>query len=155
MSLDRTFILRDSQQLMAVSVVIAANWKAMAASEHPLAVHVYEHKDKRTLEANALMWVRLGEIAEQAWVGGRQYAADLWHEFCKEKFLPDEAGPTKRTRKGYRKYDYLPNGRRDLVGSTTLLTTFGMHEYMEQLTAYGAGELGVMFSATPREMAGM
>ena len=126
----------------------------MAAAEHPMAVRLFEHKDKRTLEQQALLWIRLGEIAAQAWVDGRQYADVTWHEHAKREFLPDEEGPTKRSRKGYRKWDINPmTGEQVLIGSTTQLTTFGMSEYMDQLLAFGSGELGVHFSATPREMA--
>ncbi len=125
----------------------------MADDGHVLAVRLYEYKDQRTLEQQGLMWIRLGEIAAQAWVGGRQYPDDVWHEHAKREFLPDEEGPTKRARKGYRKWDYLPNMDRVLVGSTTGLTTFGMAEYMTQILAYGSTELGVHFAPTPREMA--
>jgi hypothetical protein len=126
----------------------------MQAAGHPLAVRIYEHKDRRTLEQQSLMWIRLGEVAAQAWVGGRQYADVTWHEHCKREFLPDEDGPSKRCRKGYRKWDINPmTGERVLIGSTTQLTTFGMSEYMTQLEAWGSDELGVRFSATPREAA--
>lgn len=133
--------------------VMQANWEAMAKAGHPMAVRLYEHKDSRTLEQQSLMWIRLGEVEKQAWVDGRQFADETWHEHFKREFLPDEVGPTKSCRKGYRKWSHLPSGERVLVGSTTQLTTFGMAEYMTQLMACGAGTLGVRFSATPAEMA--
>lgn len=154
MSLDRTIILNTPQQCQQVAALISGNWLEMHSAGHPLAVRIYEHKDRRTLEQQSLMWIRLGEVAVQAWVGGRQYADVTWHEHCKREFLPDEDGPTKRCRKGYRKWDINPmTGERVLIGSTTQLTTFGMSEYMTQLEAWGSGELGVRFSATPREAA--
>lgn len=155
MSLDRTIILVGEQQAKAAISFISQNWAAMAAAEHPMAVRLYEHKDRRTLEQQSLMWIRLGEIAGQAWVGGRQFSDDVWHIHFKREFLPDEEGPTKRCRKGYAKWALMPSGERELIGSTTQLTTFGMAEYMTQIMAYGAGDLGVRFAPTPREAMGL
>lgn len=154
MSVERTFVLVGEPQFKAALAVVGANWQAMAADGHPLAMRIYEHKERRTLEQQALMWIRLDEIASQAWVDGRQYSDVVWHEQMKREFLPDELGPTKRCRKGYVKWQIMPSGDRALLGSTTQLTTFGMAEYMTQLMAYGAGELGVQFAATPNEMRG-
>lgn len=155
MSLDRTIVLVGEQQAAAAAALIASNWRPMADAEHPLAIRLYEHKDDATREQRALLWIRYGEIAAQAWVGGRQFSDEVWHEFFKREFLPDETGPSKRCRKGYRKWDYLPNGEKALVGSTELLTTFGKAEYLEQVMAYGATEFGVRYAPTPREMAAM
>lgn len=153
MSLDRTFVLDGDERVEAAGRFVAANWRAMDTAGHPMAIRCYEHKERRTLEQQSLMWIRLGEIADQAWVGGRQFSAEVWHEHFKREFLPDEDGPTKHCRKGYSKWAVMPNGDRTLIGSTTQLTTAGMGEYMEQLQAYGAGELGVRFAPTPAEAA--
>lgn len=155
MTLDRTIILVSEPQFNLAVAVIGKNWEAMASSGHPMAVKLFEHKERRTLEQQALMWIRLEDIATQAWLGGRQFSAEVWHIHFKREFLPDEEGPTKRCRKGYRKWAILPSGEREMIGTTTQLTTFGMAEYMTQLMAYGAGELGVHFSPTPRETLGM
>lgn len=149
--LDKTFVLGNESAWAWAMGMIESNWRAMAASGHPMAVRIYEHKDQRTLQQQALMWIRLEEIAVQAWVDGRQYADETWHEQMKKEYLPNEEGPTKRCRRGYRKYTILPDGERRLIGSTTQLTTFGMAEYMEKLMAFGAS-LGVRFAPTPREM---
>ena len=153
MSLDRTFVLDNELRAEAAARFIASNWRAMNEAGHPMALRCYEHKERRTLEQQSLMWIRLGEISEQAWVGGRQFSAEVWHEWAKSEYLPDEIGPTKRCRKGYVKWAVMPSGERTLIGSTTQLTTFGMAEYMEQLQAYGASELGVRFAPTPAEAA--
>jgi len=111
----------------------------------------------RSLDANALYWVRLGEIAEQAWVQGRQYLPEVWAEYFKRAFLPDESiyGAEELQRRvkdidRYRKWDIAPDGSRLLTGSTTQLTAFGFSEYLQQVEAYGAS-LGVQFSARPGE----
>lgn len=151
MSIDRTIILDTGTQRNVAMSMIELNWLPMANADHPMAVRIYEHKDKRTRDQNSLMWIRLAEIEHQAWLSGRQFSADVWHEHFKREYLPDEIGPTKSCRKGYRKWDILPSGDRALVGSTTGLTTFGMSEYMTKLMACGA-DLGVRYSATPEEL---
>jgi hypothetical protein len=113
--------------------------------ERPLEVIIREEQKSRSLSANALMWAGpLNDIANQAWVHGRQYSALIWHEYFKEKFLPDFPDP-KQVKEGYKKYEETPDGRRVLVGSTNKLTKHGFSLYIENIYAYGA-DLGVRFS---------
>lgn len=109
-------------------------------------------KRARSPSQNALMWgARLKEISEQAWVAGKQFSADTWHEFLKREYLPEgneeDFARLVKNPDTYRKWDWLPNGERRLAGSTTELTTLGMTRYMEQVEAYCAQELGVQFSS--------
>jgi len=160
MSLDKTIVIDNGGRLDFVIKLLTDNWRQMAEAGHKIAVRIYEHKEKRTLEQQALMWIRLGEIARQAWVRDedsgelRLYSAEVWHEKMKMDYLPEEVGPTLRCRKGYRKWMLLPGGGRVMAGSTTQLTVTGMAEYLTQIMAYGASEHAVHFSATPSELAG-
>lgn len=111
-----------------------------------------EPEKQRKPDQNQRMWAGpLRDIEVQAWLCGRQYKADVWHEHFKREFLPEEYDP-ELCMEGYRKWDFTPTGERVLVGSTTQLKTKGFAQYMEQLYAFGA-ELGVMFSASPNEAA--
>lgn len=106
----------------------------------------------RSTSQNALMWgSRLKDIATQAWVNGRQFSDDTWHEYLKEQFLPEgnELNLVELVKDAdkYRKWEFKPDGGRRLCGSTTQLTTKGMTLYMTQCESYAAQELGVMFSA--------
>lgn len=108
----------------------------------------------RKLDQNALMWVGpLKDLAEQAWVQGRTYSPEVWHEHMKRTYLPEDDDPELsrlvKNPETWRKWDITPGGERVLAGSTTDLTVYGMSQYLEQLYAFGAG-LGVMFSAGPR-----
>lgn len=106
------------------------------------------HKKQRTKDHNAAMWAgMIADIADQAWVSGRQFSKDVWHHYLKREFLPEgnEEDYDKMVMRSYRKWDELPNGERTLVGSTTLLTGFGMGRYMEKCEAYATKELGVRF----------
>ena len=87
----------------------------------------------------------LGDFAEQGVIDGRRFSQKVWHEYLKEKFLPDfpQDGITL---KGYEKWLEMPSGEIRLVGSTTKLTTKGFSEYITQCHAFGAGELGIRFT---------
>ena len=112
----------------------------------PLEVVVREEQKKRKMDQQALMWAGpLHDISEQAWLEGRQFAPEIWHEFAKKQFLPEDYDP-ELCMEGYKKWAVDPLGDRVLVGSTTQLTVRGMSQYIEQLHAFGAS-LGVMFHA--------
>ena len=122
-------------------------------AEAPIEVVFREEQKVRKMSANDRMWAGpLKDIAEQAWLNGRQYSAEVWHEYFKAEFLPDFDTPEfeAMTREGYRKWDSGPSGERVLVGSTTQLLKRGFALYMLQVEAFGAN-LGVQFSASPRE----
>lgn len=130
-----------------VEVAINALQNAPIDSQHPLEVIIRKEQTSRSLSANALMWAGpLNDIANQAWVHGRQYSALVWHEYFKEQFLPELSDP-EMTKEGYKKYEETPEGKRILVGSTSKLTKLGFSNYMEQIYSYGAS-LGVKFTET-------
>ena len=91
----------------------------------------------------------VGEIAAQAWLQGKQYSQEVWHEYLKAKFLP-ESFKAGITREGYVKYLEMPDGSMKMVGSTTQLTTLGHTNYVTECEAFAAQELGVRFSAEER-----
>lgn len=110
----------------------------------PLEFLLREEVKARKLDQNAAYWVGpLADIAEQGYVNGRTYCAEVWHGYFKREFLPDEFDP-ELCREGYRKWDIDPAGERVLVGSTTQLTVRGFAQYVEQIHAFGA-DLGVRF----------
>lgn len=115
----------------------------------PLEIVVREQIKGRRLDQNGLYWIRVGEIASQAWLEGRQFDADTWHIFFRRELLPEEFDPAM-CREGYAKWSIDPGGERVLVGSTTQLTVKGFSEYLEAVTAFGAS-YGVNFSASPNE----
>lgn len=119
----------------------------------PLEVVIREQVKARKPDQNALMWAGpLRDMAEQAYIDGRRFSADVWHEFLKRELLPEQFDP-ELCKEGYRKWDFDPSAARVLVGSTTQLTIKGMAQYIEQLHAFGAN-LGVQFHANPNEARG-
>lgn len=103
---------------------------------------------QRSKPQNARMWADLvTTITDQAMVDGRKYKQEVWHEYLKKAFLPemDDEEIARKVKPGYRKWDIGPDGEKILIGSTTKLTTFGMTQYMQEIEAWAATELGVMF----------
>jgi hypothetical protein len=88
---------------------------------------VTEHKAKRSGDQNKRYWAILDDISVNAWIEGRQYSSQAWHEFFKRKFIG---------------FEETPDG--GLVGiSTKTLSTVEFAEYSNKIEAYAATELGV------------
>lgn len=139
----RVFDLKGPSQRAALAALVP---NLPVSQEEWLRVTVEKFKKPRKLDQNALMWVGpLDDISKQAFLNGHQFSKDAWHYYFKVEFLPEEYDP-ELCLKGYRKWDYAPNGDRILVGSTTQLTVKGFAQYLTQVEAFGAS-LGVMFGA--------
>lgn len=137
----RKILLRTKEQ---VERAIALLRNAPLDESKPLEFLLREEVKPRKPDQNSLMWAGpLKDLEEQAWLEGRQFKADVWHEFAKREFLPEEFDP-ELCLEGYRKWEIDPTDQRVLVGSTTQLTVRGMAIYLEQVYALGAS-LGVKF----------
>ena len=125
----RLFILRERRHLDALMAFIAGNWEAMAAAGKPMAVELAEEKKKRSLAQNRRYWQILNQISDQAYIEGRQYSQECFHEVAKRKFI----GCLD-----------LPGG--GTIGmSTTDLSTGEFKTYCDQVEAWAASELGCQF----------
>lgn len=90
---------------------------------------------KRTPAQNRRYWGRgvLAQVAEQAAPNGRLYSTETWHELFKRKFIGVEE---------------LPDG--SVIGaSSTKLTTAEFCAFCDQVEAYAANDLGVVFYDLP------
>ena len=101
----------------------------------------------RGVDANALYWVRLTEIAEQAHVDGRKFSKEVFHEHCRQTIMPDMV--TLKNGEVVSKWLETPTGSATVI-STSLLSKKCFAEYVEAVESFGAG-LGVMFSANLNE----
>ena len=114
-----------------MAAFVNANWRACADAGKPLSVTVAEHRARRTGEQNRFYWRALGDIAANAWVDGRQYDAESWHEHFKRTLLGVEEA-------------VLPGGEVLTRGiSTTTLSIAEMADYIDRITAYAVDELGI------------
>ena len=125
----KTFIIRERRHLDALLAFIAGNWEAMSQTKHPMQVDIKPESAKRSTQANRYYWQILHQIEEQGWVEGRQYSADLWHEYAKRRFL----GLVD-----------LPGGA-SIGISTTDLSTKEFQDYVQKVEAWAAQELGITF----------
>lgn len=123
----KTFVLRDEIALRQLGAFLRANWLAMAQVGKPLGVMVAEHKARRSNPQNRLYWAVLNEISANAWVDGRQYSADAWHELFKRRFIGTEE---------------LPDGSTAGI-STATLSVPEFSDYVERVMQAAAEELGV------------
>ncbi len=136
----RKFLLRGPDQIHALMAMIP---NLPTDQDHPLEVLIREEPKERKLTKNALYWVLLSEIADQAWLHGKQYSKDVWHEYAKREIMPN----TITTKEGETRSKWCdsPTGS-PVVISTTCLEDRCFSEYITALEAFGAG-LGVMFGA--------
>lgn len=133
-TLYREFTLRSPSIWKALCAFVAANASACLERGKPLRVIVTEDERKRNAEQNRFYWgVVLAAIAEQAWVDGRRFDKDTWHEYfarrhgvCEDVVLPTGEIVTRRK-------------------STTQMTVGEFSEYLNRVQAEAAQELGVVF----------
>lgn len=125
--MNRSFILRNASIRSSCSTVVA---NLPTDQDRPLEVVIRDYKAKRNTDQNARYWVMLHEISDQAWVDGKQYSAEVWHEHYKRKFIG---------------VDDLPSGG-TMAKTTTGLSVSEFAEYMTKCEA-DAAQMGVMFTA--------
>lgn len=142
----RRVMLREPEQ---VERAIAVLRNAPLDPIKPLEFIVREEVKARKPDQNALMFAGpIRDIAEQAWLDGKQFSAEVWHEYMKRQFLPDQFD-TELCLEGYVKWESDPAGDLVMVGSTKMLTVRGFSLHLEQVFAFGAS-LGVEFHEPPQ-----
>ncbi len=147
----RKFLLRGESQREAL-IALAQNLPL--DPEKPIEAVIREEVKPRKPDQNSAYWAGpLRDIAEQAWVAGQTYSAEVWHEHFKRQYLPEDDDPDLAVlaKEGYRKWGYLPTGERVLVGSTTQLTVKGFAIYLTKVEADGAS-MGVIYHPNPNEV---
>jgi len=141
-----TRIIRLAGELQRETAV-AMLQNAPLDPDKPLELVLREESKVRGLDQNGLYWLRLGEIADQAWQDGRQYNSDVWHEYARRNLMPETI--TTKTGEVRSKWIEMPDGTLTVI-STTQLERKCFAEYTTIVEAFGAG-LGVSYSANPRE----
>lgn len=131
----REFTLSGTHVWSALVALVKANAPVFAERGEPLRIIVTSEERKRNAEQNRFYWgVVLRDIAEQAWIEGRQFDKDTWHEYFARKF-------------GICEDVTLPDG--EIIArrkSTTAMSVHEFSEYLNQIQAHAAGGLGVEFA---------
>lgn len=136
MSLHREFKLENDRVLQIAINFLSTNWKPLADDKTPLFLICTTAEEKRRAQQNKYYFgAVIRSIAEQAWINGKQFSAEAWHEQMartygtfKDVTLPDGEVVVKRL-------------------STTEMSVKDFAKYTEQVTVYGATELGIRFPA--------
>lgn len=132
--MNKTITLRGESNAQQLWAFLKQNWRAMADAGKPLAVSITEAKSKRSTSQNARYWALVTEIADQAWIDGKQFSKEAWHELLARQF-------------GVCKEVTLPTGEIVLVRESTGdmdVQTFGA--YMTKIEVFAAQELGLELS---------
>lgn len=133
-TLYREFVIKNPAIWETFMAFAKQNVKAMVEAGHPMRIIATSSDSRRNNEQNKRYWgFVLKTVADQAWVEGKQYSQDVWHEYFARKF-------------GVCEDITLPGGevitRRK---STTQMTVSEFAEYMTQCETYAATKLGVEF----------
>ncbi len=139
----RSILLSGEVQRHAATAIIA---NLPACSIYPLEIVIRDPVKARGIDQNGYYWLRLGEIADQAWSNGRQYNSDTWHYYAKRHIMPEEV--TTKDGAVCSKWEETPDGELEII-STTRLEKVCFANYTTAVEAFGA-TLGVQFSANPR-----
>jgi len=109
------------------------NLGAWLESNAELEVCIRPYNSKRSIEQNRRLWKLYAKLADEAWVNGRRYSAETWHEYCKGYFLGFELKA-------------MPDGSELKTPiSTTTLNTAEMTDYQNRLQAWAAGNFGLIW----------
>lgn len=109
------------------------NLGAWLEANAELEVCIRPYNSKRSIEQNRRLWKIYAKLADEAWVNGRRYSAETWHEYCKGMFL------------GY-DLKAMPDGTEVKTPiSTTTLNTAEMTDYQNRLQAWAAGNFGLIW----------
>lgn len=107
----------------------------------PFQVVISDVVKERKLSANAYYFMRVDEIAEQAFINGKQYSTEIWHEYLKKNVLDEEV----ELKDGTMRSKWTENIEGSLsVISTSVLSKTCFYNYTIKCESFGA-ELGVMF----------
>lgn len=133
-ALYREFPMRTPAMWTALVAFVRANWQACTDKGTPMRIIVTSEERSRNAEQNRRLWGYLYKnIAEQAWIDGRQYNKDVWHEYFARKY-------------GVLEDLILPTG--EVVSrrkSTSDMKVGEFAEFMNQIEAEAGTELGVVF----------
>jgi hypothetical protein len=133
-ALYREFTLKNGGVWNAVVAFIKANAPVFADKGEPLRLIVTAEERQRNQQQNRFYFgAVLKQVSEQAWVDGKQYDKDTWHEYFARKYgildeltLPDGEIITRRK-------------------STTQMSVGEFSEYLDAVQSYAGGTLGVQF----------
>ena len=134
----RQILLRSKQQAETAIQLIG---NLPLDQEQPLEILIREQVKQRGTDQNSLYWKRVGDIAEQGWLQGRQYSKDVWHQYLAKYEMPEEI--VTKDGEIRSKWESLPDGTQTVI-STARLSKGCFADYTAIVESFGAS-LGVRF----------
>lgn len=144
--LARTFVLRSGEDAQRLISFLRHNAPAAIDAGEPLEATVRVHKPHASDAQHNTIRLINEQIARHAWIRGRQFDHDCWHEHIKRELLPEVNS------RGKKKWRYLPDESRELAMGTTDLNREEKSAYIDAQMAYAAS-LGVTVEIQAREFA--
>lgn len=124
-------LTRDNKRPLMTTIY--NNLGAWLEANAELEVCIRPYNSKRSVEQNRRLWKIYGELADKAWVNGRRYSAETWHEYCKGVLLGFDVKS-------------MPDGTEvKMPISTTTLNTAEMTDYQNRLQSWAAIEFGIIW----------
>ena len=117
------------QNMRPLMTTIWNNLQGWLQETPDLEISIRPYKSKRSTKQNRRLWKIYQTLAEQAWVSGKRFSQDAWHEYCKRQFIGSEE---------------LPDGSQIGI-STTTLNTGEMTDYQNRIQAWAAQEFGIIW----------
>lgn len=134
--LHREFVLSGPGVWPTLTRLVKENAAAFAKKGTPLRVIVTEEEvDRLDTQIAYYFGVVVRNIAEQVWIGGKQFSKDAWHEELAARFLPTRELVT-------------PSGEIVLKRSSVArgqISVKRMTQYVQEVEAWAASEYGVRF----------
>ncbi|MFM0630748.1 recombinase [Paraburkholderia xenovorans] len=135
-TLYREFTLRDGGVWSSLVAFVKSNAPAFADKGTPLRVIITEEEtDRLDEQIRYYFGVVVKTIAEQAWIEGRQFSKEAWHEELAKMFLPTREITT-------------PSGELVLKRSSIArgqISLKRMTKFTKDVEAYASTDLGVVF----------
>jgi len=126
------YILRSKE--ITKNLIIDLNKIVYGDGRFVYQVEVKQHKAKRSLAQNKLMWEYLGQISESYYLThGKSHSPETWHTLFKQMFLTSEIVEIRG--------EIIK-----MVKTTTKLNVSAFTDYIQKIEAYAVTELGVEFS---------
>lgn len=133
-TLHREFTLYGPEDAAALMALLRGQTGPSAAAGRPLHVVVTEHENDRLEQQIKFYWAAvMRSIADQAWVEGRRFPKEVWHEEMAIRFLPG-------------KEVVLPSGEVVVKRASIArgqISVRAMAKYTQEVMAYAATDLGV------------
>jgi hypothetical protein len=135
-SISAQFVINTVDDANRLTAFLRQHAGACVESGNPLRVLVQQDEDDAFNYQVRYYWgITLKSICEQAWIDGKQFDKDTWHEFCCGCFLP-------------KKEIVMPDGeiviRRHSIARGHI-SAKKMAKYTIEVEAWASSELGVIF----------